>query len=147
MTRSLLLFALVAGTALPIQAGINALLTRRLGHPVQAAFVSFVIGSFALLAYCLAMRLRWPGLSEMRQVPPWLWVGGLLGAFYVAATVVLAPKLGASTMIGLIIAGQMAASLALDHFGMIGFAPHPASVWRLLGAALLVVGVVIIQRT
>jgi transporter family-2 protein len=140
------IFAVIAGATLPTQAGVNSMLGRRLGLPVQAALASFLIGLMGLVVYVLAMRLRWPSAAELADVPPWMWCGGLLGAVYVVATIVLAPQLGASAMIALIVAGQMAASLALDHFGLVGYAVHPINAWRVLGAGLLIVGVVLIRR-
>jgi bacterial/archaeal transporter family-2 protein len=66
---------------------------------------------------------------------------------YLTATIVLAPLLGAASMIGLIITGQMLAAIALDHFGLVGFPIHPLSLWRVIGGVLLVGGVILVQRT
>jgi transporter family-2 protein len=73
-------------------------------------------------------------------------VGGLLGAVYVLTTIILAPKLGAATLIAAVVAGQMMASLILDQYGLVGFPVHPVSALRLLGAALVIAGVVLVQR-
>jgi bacterial/archaeal transporter family-2 protein len=142
----LVAFALLAGAILPAQAGINAQLARRLGHPALAATASFVVGTVALIAYCLAARPPVPSFAQARQVPLWLWTGGLLGTYYVVSNVMLAPRLGASAMIAVIIAGQMLCSLALDHFGAIGFAEHPVNLARVGGAVLLMAGVALILR-
>jgi transporter family-2 protein len=76
----------------------------------------------------------------------WQWSGGLLGAVYVVATIVLAPRLGAATLIAAVVAGQMIASVLLDQYGLVGFPVHPLSALRLLGAGLVIGGVVLIQR-
>ncbi|MBV9521765.1 MAG: DMT family transporter, partial [Alphaproteobacteria bacterium] len=47
--------------------------------------------------------------------------------------------------LALILAGQMLASLAFDHYGLFGIAPHPADLPRLAGAALLIAGVALIR--
>ena len=73
-------------------------------------------------------------------------MGGLLGASYVAVSALLAPRLGSATLLALIVGGQLLMSLLLDHYGWVGFATHAMNGWRLLGAALLVVGVVLIVR-
>jgi transporter family-2 protein len=80
------------------------------------------------------------------ETPSWYWVGGLLGALYIAAAVVLAPRLGATTMIASVVAGQMLASLVLDHFGWVGFAEHHATPSRLAGVILVVAGVLLVRR-
>ncbi|MFO7495801.1 MAG: DMT family transporter [Desulfobacterales bacterium] len=141
-----ILLALVAGACLPTQAGINAQLNRWTLSPVWTAAISFAVGTAALIGYGLLTRgpLTLQGLFS--EAPWWVWTGGFLGAFFVAATVVLAPALGAAAMVALIIAGQMLVSLGLDHFGLLGYQTHPLNVWRLIGAGLIVAGVVLIRR-
>ena len=141
-----ILLALAAGALMPVQAGINVELKNTALHdPVLAALVSFAVGTLGLAAYCLATRVPWPGLAEVSGSSLWHWSGGLLGAFFVTATVILAPRLGATTMLGLIVAGQMLASLLLDQFGLLGYAVREASPLRLLGAAMVVGGVALIR--
>ncbi len=145
-TWLLLVVAFLAGAVAPVQAGVNSQLRASTGHPAWAALASFTIGTLSLLAYYLVMRLPWPSPSSLLQAPWWSWLGGLLGAYYVASSIVLAPRLGAAVLVALVIAGQLLVSLVLDHFGLVGFAQHPISPARILGAALLLVGVVLIQR-
>jgi len=140
------LVAAAAGAVIPVQAGVNSQLARLLGHPVVAAFVSLATGALALLLYCLALRPALPGRAALAGTPWWLWVGGLLGAFVVAATAAYAPRLGAATFISVAVSGQMLAALCLDHFGLVGFESRPAGWPRVLGASLLVAGVVLIRK-
>lgn len=147
MSWLFVVFAIVTGTFLPTQAGLNAQLARSLGHPILAASVSFAIGTLALLLYTFVFHISWPALSRAMQAPWYLWIGGLLGVLYLTATIILAPLLDAATMIGLIVAGQMLASITLDHFGLVGFPVHPLSFWHAFGAIFLIVGVALIQRS
>lgn len=147
MNWFLIVFALVAGTLLPIQAGINTQLAHVLGHPSLASTVSFAVGTIALLLYTFGFHISGASVNVAMQTPWYLWIGGLLGAVYLTATIILAPLLGAATMIGLIVAGQMLASITLDHFGLVGFPVHPLNFWRALGAILLICGVAVIQRS
>jgi transporter family-2 protein len=146
MTWLLLLMALLAGFAFPFQAGINAHLKLWLGHPILAAFMSFLVGTLLLLIFPLILSIPPPPLSTLRQIPWWGWAGGILGAFSITSSIVLAPKLGAAVMLATIVAGQMIASLVLDHYGLIGFRILPVGPWRLLGVVLVVTGVWLIQR-
>jgi transporter family-2 protein len=146
MEGLLILFAFVAGALLVVQAGVNGQLGLRLGQPMLATLASFAIGTVALILYVLAARTPWPEVRTLTRYPWWVWTGGLLGCIYVLATVVLAPRLGAAMFISLVVAGQMVASLLLDHFGLIGFPERPITAARLLGAILLAVGVVLIRR-
>lgn len=147
MSLLLIVFAVVVGALPPTQAGINAQLAKSLGHPLLAASVSFTIGSLVLLLYTFVFHTPWPVLSRTMQIPWYLWIGGLLGAIYLTAMIILAPLLGAATMVGLVVAGQMLASITLDHFGLVGFPVHPLSFWRAIGAIFLISGVALIQRS
>ncbi|SLN39626.1 DMT family transporter [Oceanibacterium hippocampi] len=145
MDVAFMAWAFAAGAAIPVQAGLNAVLSRSVGGPLVAAFVSFLVGTLVLLAYNLATGTRWPRLPEMASVPLWAWVGGALGAFFVVSFTATAPKLGAATMIGCIIAGQLTISLLLDHFGLVGYAEQAITPLRLLGAMMLLGGVLLVR--
>ena len=139
------ILAILAGVALPVQAGVNSQLRGALGHPALAATVSFFVGSAALAIYVVAARLAVPAGAVNRTLW-WHWSGGLIGAFFIACAIVLAPRLGAATLVGAVVAGQMLASLALDHFGLVGYPQHPLNLWRVAGVALVLAGVFLIQR-
>ena len=143
---SLLLLAVVVGFLLPVQTGANAELRTYIGHPLATALVSFGVGTVGLLITVLSLRIPVPLAEAWSQSAWWQWTGGLIGSIYIAAVVVLAPRLGAGTLIAAVVGGQMVASIVLDHFGWVGFPVHPVSVVRLLGAALVILGVAFIQR-
>jgi transporter family-2 protein len=141
-----IVLALVAGACAPTQAGINSQLRLWTQDPVFAAMISFLVGTLSLMAYVLVLRVPWPSLKTVPDLPLWIWSGGVLGAFLVAVSIVLAPKIGAATLMALMIAGQMGSSIILDHYGLVGYEIHPASAWRLVGVVLVVLGVVLIKR-
>jgi transporter family-2 protein len=134
----------LGGALVMLQSPINARLAAAAGGPLWAAFFSFLTGTVALgLAALLA---RQPLLTAtLAQAPPWLWVGGLLGAFFVTVTIFAVPQLGAGLMIVLIIAGQMLAALLLDHVGFL-LPAHPLNAGRILGALFILAGVVLIRK-
>lgn len=146
MTYLYALLAFFAGAFLPLQVGVNNSLRTGVGSPLIAAFISFLVGSACLLAYALAARTQWPTAAALANLPSWTWLGGALGAFYVATSIMVAPKLGAANLIGITVAAQLITSLALDHFGAIGFAQHGINLWRIAGALLLVAGAILILK-
>ena len=146
MRPLIMLTALVAGALMPVQAGINARLREFLGDPVMASLVSFAVGTVTLLGFVLVARLPWPALAAAAGAPWWTWLGGALGAFFVAVSVILAFKLGATGLMAWIIAGQLMASVLLDHTGAIGFAVREASWQRLAGVLLLLCGAVLVNE-
>lgn len=142
----LLLLAIAAGVLLPVQAGLNAQLRTVIGSPVAAALISFLVGTAGLAVVALGIRTPMMLQTAWAAAPWWQWTGGLIGAAYVLASIVLAPRLGAATLVAAVVAGQMLSSLILDQYGLVGFAVHPISPIRLAGAVLVIVGVILIQR-
>ncbi len=130
---------------LPIQFGINAQLASWVGSPLRATLVSFVVGAAVLLAATLIFARGWPGAAKVGGAPWWVWIGGFLGAFYVLGSVVTAPRLGAAALFAFILAGQAIASLAVDHFGWVGFEESPITAGRLVGIGLVALGVVLVR--
>jgi transporter family-2 protein len=139
--------ALASGSALALQVGFNGRLRERLGHPILAATASFAIGLALLLAYLAALRPGPPPIREAARGPGWIWLGGLVGAVYVATSAAYAARLGAAAWLGLVVTGQVLTSLVLDHYGLLGFPAHPVTPARLLGALLLLAGLAIVLRT
>ncbi len=139
------LFAVVAGAMIPFQAGINAQLSHWVQSPVRAAFVSFVVGTIALLAISALIFKPLPSMTRMGDAPWWVWIGGLLGAFYVAGSIVAAPRLGAALLIAAVVAGQTAASVLVDEFGWVGFKEHHVSAGRAVGLVLVAAGVAFVR--
>jgi bacterial/archaeal transporter family-2 protein len=138
--------AVLIGAGLSLQVGLNSQLRHQFGDPALAALASFLVGTTALLVYLALTRTAWPSVGTLRAVPPTQWLGGLLGATYVAVSALLGPRLGSATLLALIVGGQLLMSLVLDHYGWVGFDTHAMNGWRLAGAALLIVGVVLIVR-
>ena len=147
MTRFWLLafLALVAGICVPTQAGINVQLGIWARSPVLAAAVSFAVGTLTLVVYSLLTRIPLPDFAAASGHPWWIWTGGILGAFFVAATIYIAPRLGATTMLAWLLVGQFGASLLLDHFGLLGFNVQPISLTRIIGIALVAAGALLIR--
>ena len=138
--------ALAAGTAVSMQFGVNSQLRGVAGGPVAATSISFIVGTVALVALTLALNAGLLSFGGVANAPWWVWTGGLLGAFYVFASVILTPRLGAATTVALILTGQVLASIAKDDFGLFRVAAQEATPLRLLGATLIVVGVFFVQR-
>ncbi|RYX85027.1 DMT family transporter [bacterium] len=137
------LIALFIGSLLAIQLGVNNALKVGLGTPLWAAFVSFFVGAAVLFLAGVVSHTPLPGKIE---VPMWVWTGGLLGAVYVLLSIVIVDKLGAATLMGCVVTGQIIASLVIDHFGWLRIPQHALSPGRLLGALLLGLGVYLVKR-
>lgn len=141
----LLLLAVIAGAVVPFQSAINANLGRGLGHPLWATLASLLVSILVLLPIMLAMRVPLPSVAFISKAPLWMWAGGAFGVCFISLALVLLPKLGASGFMALALAGQVVASLVLDHFGWFGLVQRQVSLPRVLGVVMLIGGVVLIQ--
>jgi len=143
-TATLGAVAFLIGVLLSVQAPINTLVGARLGHPLAGAVFSFVAGTVFLVAVMLLTVRTEIAWAEIRSFPPWLWLGGVLGAIYITSAIVLTPRIGVGALIALAIAGQVTASLALDHYGLMGLDIREITPGRIGGAALVVLGALMV---
>lgn len=142
----LTLLVILTGMLIPLQPIINAAVAQRVGHPISAALVSVTITFACLAISTLAIRAPFWSPKLVADVPYWAFFGGLIGAVFLFVGLYATPKLGIAFTVALLIAGQMAASLAADHFGLFGIVERSISPMRVLGALLLVAGVILIRR-
>ena len=141
-----LVLAVIGGVLLAVQAPTNALLGKASGSPIVAAFISFLIGTIALGAVVAATSGRLFD-SSLKQVPWYAWLGGFYGAFFVAVAAFGAPRVGVGVLLTAAIAGQLAAALVLDHFGLFGLARHPVTLTRAAGLVLVLVGAALVRKS
>jgi bacterial/archaeal transporter family-2 protein len=140
-------FAALLGVVLTTQVATNALLGNALGNDYIPAAVNMAIGLIATAVLTWSLTSEWPSREMLRAAPWYAWfAGGLMGTIYLTGTILLAPKLGAGELVGLVVAGQLVFSVLLDHFGWIGFEQHSAGPARLAGCALMIVGVFLISK-
>ncbi len=140
----MVVFVAVAGALNAVQSGANAQLVRSLGRPWTAALLVSVVTAACFGASLLATREALPDGGRFAGAPWWAWTGGLCGALFVTGTLFFAQKLGSGAFTGITVTAGILASLAIDHFGWIGFDRHAASVWRVLGGLLMVAGVTLV---
>jgi len=137
--------ALAAGCFVGMQAPINARLARQIGS-LQAATVSFLVGTLALVAIAAVSSGGLSGIADAGKAPWWALIGGLLGAFYVTVALLTVRTLGASGLTAIVVAGQLAIAVAIDRFGLLGIARQPIAAPRVIGLVLLLAGVVLVVR-
>lgn len=136
---------LVGGALTALQGPTNARLAGAVNSPVNAALVSFAVGTVALMIVAAVLQSR-PDVAAARALPWTSWLGGLYGAVFVVAAAYAVPKLGVATTVTLMVAGQMLLSLVLDHFGFMGMPRQPVSPARIAGMMMLIGGVLLVRR-
>ncbi|KZB97799.1 hypothetical protein AU375_06129 [Methylobacterium radiotolerans] len=143
-------FAVVAGFLNTLQTGTNTALNKALGVPVWAAAAvgaATFATTLAALLVATAVTGQRPTAEALSAVPWWGWTGGALGAVYVLATVLVADRVGAAVFMGVTVTVAIVTSLAMDHFGLLGFEVHRAGLARIVGGLLMVAGIGLIARS
>lgn len=139
--------ALIAGFFVAIQPGVNGQLTAKLGSPLRAGVVSFFVGCSSITFISLISGHGLPRPSNLSTLPPWMYLGGgMLGAVFVTTAMIVAPRIGATYWVGLVVLGQMLCSVILDHNGWLGFEQRPIDIGRVLAIGLILGGVLLIAR-
>jgi bacterial/archaeal transporter family-2 protein len=85
-------------------------------------------------------------LNDLKEMRWWAPLGGIVGSVAVIAGLTLVQKVGVGTLNGLTICANLLASIAIDHFALVGVPEHPLSWLRALGAVLMVGGVALVMR-
>jgi transporter family-2 protein len=137
--------AFLAGMFIAVQAPTNAMLARGVGSPVNAALISFVVGTVALAAVALALGIR-PDGGALRGLPWYAWIGGFYGAVFVAVAAFAAPRMGVTYFLMVAIAGQLVMALILDRFGAFGVPRVEVSAMRVLGVLFVLAGAFLVRR-
>ena len=137
--------AFVAGTLLPIQAALNTRMGKAIESPAYATLISFVAGTIVVALYIIFTRqhVAWQGI---KTVPRYAWLAGGLGAFYVMVSILAFPRIGPALTFALVIGGQMIIAVLLEHFNILVAQQQSINIWRILGVALIIGGVIIIRK-
>jgi transporter family-2 protein len=141
----LAVFAIAAGASIVFQAAINADMRAALNSASWAALISYLGGSLAMVVFVALSGSPWLSGAAIARTSWLSWTGGLFGAVYVVAAILLLPRLGAATSLALFVTGQMVMSVAIDHFGILGVPQHALDLPRVAGCALLIGGVILIR--
>ncbi len=144
-TMPYMLIMLAAGIGIPVLAALNAALGARLGSPVAAGAILFVV---ALLATLLVLLLSGaaPKVAGVVEAPRHLLLAGLLVAFYVLSITYVAPRFGVGNAVFFVLLGQLISAAIIDHFGLFGAQVSPLSLTRATGIALMAAGVFVTQQ-
>ncbi len=140
-----ILIGLATGCLFTIQPSINGSLGHSVEHPIQAALISFVIGTATLLVVSLVTGNFPPRFTlPPSQLPFWIWFGGAIGVVVVTSSLIFVPKIGSLVWLATVISGQILMGLAVDHYGWLGNPRITMSPMRVLGALLLLAGMALV---
>jgi transporter family-2 protein len=131
--------AILGGLAGSVQVAVMGRLGGRVGVLEALAF-STAVQLLVSAAVLLAVRGGVGGLRHLGSTPAWMWIGGLMGFTVVASITFAQPRIGATAVIGILIAGQLVMGAVIDRFGLFGVEQIAISPARAAGIVLLGIG-------
>jgi len=134
------LLAFTCGMVLVTQPGINSTLSNNVGGALNAATISLCLSGLVTLILRIFFAPSFSFSIALEKTPYWGWFGGLLGVFFVTASMYAAPRIGATALVSLVLCGQIVAALLYDKFALFGYGGSAITPLRLLGVALIVAG-------
>ena len=140
-----ILLAVLAGVATAFQPGVNSKFAAFAGDRIHGGVINFAVGFATMLLVVAVTRSPLPSPATLAQGPWWMWIGGVLGAFFVTTAVFLVPKLGAASYLAAMIAGQLLASVFIDHYGAMGLPEVKVTVGKVLGVVLIFAGMLCVK--
>jgi transporter family-2 protein len=147
LTRLILGFVVaLGGVGLTLQMAWNARLRMSTGSPVLTTIISVSVTLVSLVLWWASGATNRGSIPAFHSLPKWAWFGGLFAAYYLVASLIAIPKIGAAAVFSLVIAGQMLAALALDSTGAFGVTQLSLTAPRVAGTVLLLAGVLLIQK-
>jgi transporter family-2 protein len=145
MRWQLYVLTMFLGIVLTVHLAMNAKVGSVLNNPPVANALFWCIGAVA--AVLIGLTGWHPGaLSGLRQVHPLLLTAGAIGASLVFAIAWLMPQIGAGPTMITLLAGQVIGGLVLSHFGWLGSPVQPVTLTHVIGAVVMIGGVLLATR-
>ncbi|MBV9963766.1 MAG: DMT family transporter [Parafilimonas sp.] len=147
MKYILMIITFFVGAIIPVQAILNARLGRQIGGSLMGAFMSFFTGTIAL--FILNLIVSNHAMMNLKQTAgaPWfIWLGGLIGAIFVGYITWVNQQQGVALTFALVVAGQIFISLLIDQYGLFGSAIRTITLEKIIGAALIIGGIILIKK-
>jgi len=147
MKYLLMLLTLFVGAMIPAQAVLNTRLGRQIGGPLMGSLMSFTVGIICLFALNLATNPSAVIQLKPTATGPWyLWLGGVLGAIFVGYITWVNQQQGVALTFALVVSGQIFMSLVIDQYGLFGSMIQPITLEKIIGAVLIIAGLILIKK-
>lgn len=139
------LLGMMSGCLIALQAVTNGILNAKMASVLWSAAILFGLGFTALLLLALVFEPYHPVMSNLKGVPVWSLVGGLVVGCYLLTITSIAPKLGVPLALLAVILGQIVFAMLIEHFGLLGVSVHAITMKKIIGLALVTSGIYLIR--
>lgn len=144
MPKWIYLFPFIAGLCACFQATTNGHWQARIGVHSTVVVNGIIVAVLAILFFLVGNQTSFAKVSS--EIHPWIVLNGICGFTILTITALTFPRIGAASVIVLMIAGQLMTAVIFDHFSVLNLPRHPVSLLRIVGIAFVVLGVVLTTR-
>lgn len=143
MTFLFYLLAIVIGCAVSAQSPLNAAASSHIGGGPL-----LIVSNVIVLLGSIPIYFLWPEAARWgsyAEVPWYQWCGAFCGLTIVVGGMIVFPRLGPTTALGLILIGQFALGTILEQRGWLGVPQSSLDLPKTLGIALMLIGFLVTQ--
>lgn len=131
------------GVVIAVHLAMNARAGDLLGSPRTGNAVFWAVGAITgLLIWLTGGELA--SLGKVTGVPAYLWLAGAMGASLVLGISYAMPRLGVGPTTAGLLLGQLAAGVALSHFGLLSSEAIPLTLKKIVGVAAMAGGALLL---
>lgn len=134
----IILIGLAGGIAVGVQAPLSSIINQRLG-PLESIFIVHLGG--ALVSLIPLLIYGGGKLSNWRTVPWYALGAGSLGLVVIFSMTYMIPRVGVAPALIILLSGQLLIGSVMDHFGLLGAVQRPLELTRVIGLAVVFLGV------
>ena len=138
----LILLTFCMGVILSVYLPLNSVAAQHLGSPITANIPFFFVAFFSSIIILLVFG-DYKTLSNLKTMPYYLFLPGLVGAFIVLGSTFLIPKIGARKFFIMIISGQIMMGIVISHFGVLASPKDPVTLKKMIGVVIMLIGSVL----
>lgn len=136
------IYAIIAGSAMSIQGVMNTRLGEKAGLFEANTFVQ---GTAFVISLIIMLIWGQGSIKEIASAKPYTWFGGVIGVI-ITVTVMLSQKtLSPQLSVSSILIAQLIVAALIDTFAIMDTPKQPFGLMKIIGTALMIVGVVLIK--
>lgn len=139
------LIAILSGALMSVQGVFNTQVTKQSGIWVANAFVQLTALLVCLAVWLFSDRASFALLLKVE--PKYMLLGGAIGTFITYTVIKSMEQLGPARSVMFIVVSQLIIAYMIEIFGLFGVEKQPLEMKKLLGAGVMIVGIVIFKWT
>lgn len=144
MSIHLYLLAICMGAVMSIYVPMISQSAKIMGAAVMGNVPFFFVAFVTSVIVAIVSGQRADAFAKIAQVPPWLFLAGVMSAGIIVGATFLVPRIGTGALFVLLVTGQILAALVINQFGILGVPAQPMNISIGIGAVMVVAGAALV---